>query len=131
DATVELGDEGDDEYKIETEVVDNETLDVGPFKHDHSKEIPIKGDVYPEPYIYSAVDSTKKPAVGLSNSVKPSNDSGKPAAISQKSDRSEGNSVKPSNDFRDSAAVTRNLENGYYAADGNTDTKFGEGLFYM
>lgn len=37
-----------------------QTLDVGPFKHDHSKETAMKGDVYSDPYLYSVVDSTKK-----------------------------------------------------------------------
>ncbi|KAH9498433.1 hypothetical protein Btru_008245 [Bulinus truncatus] len=64
DATIELGDEDPEyvEFKIETEVVDNEHLDVGPFKtdHDHSKEIPIEGHVYNEPYLYSSVNTLTK-----------------------------------------------------------------------
>lgn len=55
-ASVDLGDEGEEIFTIEAEIVDNEVLDVGPFKHDHSKMVPVKGDVYPDPYIYSSVD---------------------------------------------------------------------------
>ncbi|XP_013080444.2 uncharacterized protein LOC106066019 isoform X1 [Biomphalaria glabrata] len=62
DATMELGEEdlADVEFKIETVVVDNEHLDVGPFKNDHSREIPISGDIYNEPYIYTTVNTLTK-----------------------------------------------------------------------
>ncbi|BFZ03537.1 hypothetical protein BsWGS_06576 [Bradybaena similaris] len=107
DATVELSDEVDDEYKIETEVVDNEILDVGPFKHDHSREIPIKGDVYTEPYIFTTVGSTKLKSAGVSvgNSVKPSRHSSASPVTIERYGRSVGNSVKPSSDFRTSPAA--------------------------
>uniref|UniRef100_A0A0B6ZY10 Uncharacterized protein n=1 Tax=Arion vulgaris TaxID=1028688 RepID=A0A0B6ZY10_9EUPU len=60
DVTVHLDEEIDDGFKIETEIVDNEILDVGPYKNDHSADIPIKGDVYADPYIYSTASSVKK-----------------------------------------------------------------------
>lgn len=56
DVTLDLGEEQDDEYRIETTVVDNEVLDVGPYKSSRENEQPIDGDIYPEPYIYSTVE---------------------------------------------------------------------------
>ncbi|CAL1541346.1 unnamed protein product [Lymnaea stagnalis] len=57
---MELGEEADEEYIIETELVDNEHLDIGPFKNDHSKEVPINGEIYSEPYLYSTVNEATK-----------------------------------------------------------------------
>ncbi|XP_059151376.1 uncharacterized protein LOC131937758 isoform X5 [Physella acuta] len=65
DVTLELGPEGEEEFKIEAELVDNEHLDIGPFKRQNT-DTPIPGNVYNEPYIYSTVNSSlktkKKPA---------------------------------------------------------------------
>ncbi|XP_012937894.1 uncharacterized protein LOC101852999 isoform X2 [Aplysia californica] len=67
DMTLALGEEKDDEFKIETVLVDNEVLDVGPFKSVQPDEQPTKGDIYPEPYIYTTAD--KLPSVKEDNAA--------------------------------------------------------------
>ncbi|RUS79127.1 hypothetical protein EGW08_013105 [Elysia chlorotica] len=59
DATMVLGEEQDEEFRIETVLVDNEVLDVGPYSESHPDDKPVKGDVYPVPYIYSSGDAAK------------------------------------------------------------------------
>ncbi|GFO31327.1 hypothetical protein PoB_005783200 [Plakobranchus ocellatus] len=68
DATIVLGEEQDEEFKIETVLVDNEVLDVGPYKDNHPDDQPVKGDVYQIPYIYSAGDKTSNGAAAVTSS---------------------------------------------------------------
>ncbi|KAK3797233.1 hypothetical protein RRG08_030459 [Elysia crispata] len=68
-ATMVLGDEQDEEFKIETILVDNEVLDVGPYSESHPDEKPVKGDVYPVPYIYSSGDKTNSSAATTSGQM--------------------------------------------------------------
>lgn len=55
-ATMVLEDEQEEEFKIETILVDNEVLDVGPYSKSQSDDKPVQGDVYSVPYIYSSGD---------------------------------------------------------------------------
>ena len=73
---MDLGDEKDDEFRIETTVVDNETLDLGPFKDSDSQgtdtgtatagtsqqtaTMEMTEEVDGDAYLYSVVDPARK-----------------------------------------------------------------------
>ena len=73
---MDLGDEKDDEFRIETTVVDNETLDLGPFRDSDGQgtgtgtatagtslqtaTMEMTEEVDGEAYLYSVVDPARK-----------------------------------------------------------------------
>ena len=82
---MDLGDEKDDEFRIETTVVDNETLDLGPFKDSDGQgtgtatagtsqqtaTMEMTEEVDGDAYLYSVVDPARKSSRRSAGGEKP------------------------------------------------------------